>query len=81
MFKLKVKVGKGSENHLVGNVVISFKDSDGVHHIEKQEIKNIVVSKKEWDELSYNQEVKVQETLMIVANKNLKQQELLIWVI
>lgn len=72
LFKLKVKVGKSSENHLVGNVVISFKDSDGVQHIEKQEIKNVVVSKKEWEELSYNQEVKVQETLMIVANKKLE---------
>lgn len=72
LFKLQIKVSKNTNEHNVGKLIVSFKDSDGVEQIEKVDITNAIVTQKEWDSLPFNQEIKVQEALMLVANKKLE---------
>lgn len=56
-------------------VIVSYKDENSVEHIEQLTLENKAISKKKWEQLAFNQEVKVQETLLIVANNKIKASE------
>lgn len=68
LFEFNVKVKKGQKNIEIGKLLLTYKNESGT--IKEKEIELIipVVSKETWDNMEYNKEVKVQETLMIVAN-------------
>lgn len=68
LFEFNVKVKKNQKNIEIGKLLLSYANEKG--QIEHKEIELVipVVSKETWDNMDYNKEVKVQETLMIVAN-------------
>ena len=71
LFKLKLKTPKGSKELNVGQTVVSFKDEDGKSHKITSDIVLAVVTKKEWEEMPVNEEVKVQETLLVIAKNKI----------
>lgn len=71
LFKLNLDLGKNATVGNVGTFTLSYKDSEGSPVSISVEISNEVVSKKKWDSLEDNKEVKVQETLMTIANNKL----------
>lgn len=68
LFEFSVKPTKNQKNIEIGRLILTYKNESGV--IETKDIELIipVVSKETWDNMEFNKEVKVQETLMIVAN-------------
>lgn len=71
LLKLETKLEKDSKAADVGEVTIQYLDSEGSSHSITSQLKAKVVGKKKWESLSYNQEVKVQETLLTVANNKI----------
>lgn len=71
MFKLETNIPKDVKKIKVGVVTIDYKDEDGNKRQFVTEINMNVVGQKAWEKLDYNQEVKVQETLMIIANNKI----------
>lgn len=71
MFKLETEIPKEVKKIKVGVAIIDYKDEDGNKKQFITEINMNVVGQKAWDKLDYNQEVKVQETLMIIANNKI----------
>lgn len=68
LFEFEVKVKKNQKNIEVGKILLSFKNESGEKEQIEIELIIPVVTKETWDNMEYNKEVKVQETLMIVAN-------------
>ena len=71
LFKLKIKVNKSAKNLNLGSAILSFKDEDGMEQKITVEIKIPVVTKEEWDALESNEEIKVQETLLVIAKNKI----------
>lgn len=70
LFKIKMKVGKGKNINL-GNVVLNYKDENGLEQKTTIEVKLPIVSKEAWDSLPNNEEIKVQETLLVIAKNKI----------
>jgi Ca-activated chloride channel homolog len=70
LFKIKVKVGK-AKNLNLGSVVLSYKDEDGLEQKLTMEVKVPVLSKEDWEALPSNEEIKVQETLLVIAKNKI----------
>lgn len=68
LFEFDVKVKKNQKNLEIGKILLSFKNELGEKEEKEIELIIPVVNKETWDNMEYNKEVKVQETLMIVAN-------------
>lgn len=68
LFEFNVKVNKKQKNIEVGKLLLTYKNEVGITIEKEIELIIPVVSKETWDNMEYNKEVKVQETLMIVAN-------------
>jgi Ca-activated chloride channel homolog len=71
LFKMALSVKKNSKNYTIGTLFIDSKDENGSEIQQKIELKLPVVSTEEWDKLEYNEELKVQETLMIIAKNKI----------
>lgn len=72
VFKLELTIPEDSKKLDLGKIVIKYKDCDGQYHEVSTKLAQSVISKKKWDDLSFNDEVKVQEALMKVANEKIK---------
>lgn len=72
MFKMETLIEKGTKVANIGKVKIEYKDEEGKKNEIITELSLKVVGKKAWEALEYNAEVKVQETLMIVANNKIE---------
>lgn len=70
LFKIKLKVGKSKTLNL-GNVILSYKDEDGMEQKLTMEVKVPVLSKENWEALPSNEEIKVQETLLVIAKNKI----------
>lgn len=68
LFEFDVKVKKNQKNVVIGKLILTFNNEEGKEEIKEIELIVPVVSKETWENMEYNKEVKVQETLMIVAN-------------
>lgn len=71
LFKLSTKIPKNKKEMVIGKITISYKDINGIQHDEIVDLKGDVVSHSDWEKLDFNKEVKVQETLMIIANNKM----------
>lgn len=67
LFKLSLNIKKNTKNYNVGTLFVKSKDENGNEVEQKIELKLPVVSTEDWEKLDYNEELKVQETLMIIA--------------
>lgn len=68
LFEFAVKLKKNQKNVEIGKLLLSYKNENGVSEEKEIELVIPVVSKETWENMEFNKEVKVQETLMIVAN-------------
>lgn len=68
LFEFNVKVKKNQKNIEIGKILLSYTNESGKLVHKEIELVIPVVSKETYDNMEYNKEVKVQETLMIVAN-------------
>lgn len=72
LFKFEIAIPKDSSVYSVGSIVLTYKDSEGIQQTITSSIEQEVVTKKAWEAIETNPEVKIQETLMNVANEKLK---------
>lgn len=72
LFKLNTKVPKNISNYDLGTLHISYKDKEGKLITISEKLSIDVVSKKEWKNLEFVKEVKVQETLLTIANTKIE---------
>lgn len=73
LFKLGLNL-KGSKNKNIEIMSMKLKYKNTQNHIVEEviEVFNKCITKKEWELLSENKEVKVQETLLTIANNKIK---------
>lgn len=67
LFKLSLKIKSNQKNLNLGIIHCSYIDENGNSCEEKIEVNVPVVDEKEYDSADWNQEVKVQETLLTIA--------------
>jgi Ca-activated chloride channel homolog len=77
LFNVSLNVDKAPKDYknnglepqlVIGTFTVKYKDEDGKTRIEKIELVNQILSEKRWNNESYNSEVKVQETLLVIAD-------------
>lgn len=68
LFEFEIKPKKNQKNIEIGKLLLSYTNELGKKEQKEIEVIIPVVNKQTWDNMEYNKEVKVQETLMIVAN-------------
>lgn len=68
LFKLSIPE---NETEIEVILMLKYKDEHGEEKFERIESKILATTQEEWDNLPFNQEVKVQETLLIVANNKI----------
>lgn len=72
LFKISYQYDKNKGDKLnIGKIITSYKDLDGFVHNDTIELEAEFISHKQWEKILINQEVKVQETLMIIANNKI----------
>ena len=72
LFKMKIKIPNNRKNVSIGTLNLSYKDDNGKKQTQTIELKIPVVSKAEYEKMAENQEVKIQETLFVIANDKLQ---------
>lgn len=78
LFTISFITKKGNKKLKLGKMLISYKDENGIHCKTVLELILPIIKKSDWDELKEDQEIKVQETLLTIANtKNLATEALL----
>ena len=75
LFDLNIKVKKSQKSLNIGKFIFEFKNENGEKESKELELIIPIVNKEVWDDMEYNKEVKVQETLMIVANNKFEMAE------
>lgn len=68
LFEFNVNLIENQKNVEIGKILLTYKNESGTTQEKEIELIIPVVNKDTWDDMEYNKEVKVQETLMIVAN-------------
>ena len=74
LFKFETAIPKDfniKTNYKIGTLVLSYKDESGNKVQTTNEIELPVMKNKKWEALQYNQEVKVQEMLLVMAEEKL----------
>lgn len=68
LLKLFIDIPKNSKTFAIGKVTLNYMDINGNNCVNEVEIKANVVSEKQWEESPFQEEVKIQETLLVIAN-------------
>lgn len=68
LLEFNVKLKKNQKTVELGTILLIFNNEDGKEESKEIELIIPIVNKETWENMEYNKEVKVQETLMIVAN-------------
>ena len=71
LLKLYIEIPKNTKVFNVGKIVLNYTDINGNNCVNEVEIKANVVSEKQWEEYPFQEEVKVQETLLVIANNKI----------
>lgn len=68
LFKLDTEFADNQASHVViGEIVIEYKDENGNKVNQVIQVESDVLSEKKWEKLDFVQEVKIQETLLMIA--------------
>lgn len=67
LFKFSTKVGKATK-HKLGSMTLTYQTQDGVEQNLTVKMTLPLLSREEWDKMQDNEEIKVQETLQIIAH-------------
>lgn len=78
LFTLKIKTKSNMKNLNLGKLIINYKNEEGVQCKEEMVLSLPIVTKDEWSNLINNEEVKIQETLLTIANNKTKATEALL---
>lgn len=70
LFKLTTKVGK-AKNYNIGTMTITYQTQEGLEQNLTVKMSLPLVLREEWDKMEDNEEIKVQETLQIIAQNQL----------
>lgn len=68
LFDFNIKCKKHQKHIDIGKLLLTYKDEQGILTEKEIELILPIVKKATWENMEYNEEVKVQETLMTVAN-------------
>lgn len=71
LFKIETNIPNGLSRVDVGELVLKYKDENGNKIEQVMKIEVDVLSEKKWEKLDFNQEVKIQETLLTIAKNKL----------
>lgn len=72
LFKLDTDVKNGISRVNIGEITVKFKDENGNKVEQTVTVEVDVLSAKKWEKLDFVQEVKIQETLLIIAKNKLE---------
>jgi Ca-activated chloride channel family protein len=71
LFKLDTTIKNGVSRVNIGDITVKFKDENGNKVEQTITVEVDVLSAKKWEKLDFVQEVKIQETLLIIAKNKL----------
>ncbi len=72
LFKIETNIGKDVKIADIGEVFLKYKDENGNKIEQTIKLESDVLTEKKWDKLPVEQEVKIQETLLIIAKNKLE---------